>query len=49
MKQFLVTLAFIILAVFLVNTFIFGEDSMKTQANRIGGKMIADMKVITGN
>jgi len=49
MKQFIVTLAFIILAVFLVNTFVFGSNSMKSEGTNLGNKMITDLKSITGN
>jgi len=49
MKQFIVTLAFIILAVFLVNNFVFGPNSMKSESTNLGNKMITDLKSVTGN
>lgn len=50
MKQFIVTLAFVILAVFLVDSFIMGgDDTMKTEGTRLGNIMIDDLQSITGN
>lgn len=49
MKQFIITLAFVILAVFLVNGFVFGPNSMKSEGTRIGNDMITDLQSITGN
>lgn len=50
MKQFIITLAFVILAVFLVNSFVLGDtNSMKSEGTRLGNKMITDLKSITGN
>ena len=47
MKQFLITFAFIILGVFIVNTFIFGDTGMKSEAKRIGDVMILDLQKVT--
>lgn len=47
MKKFLVAIAFIILGVFLSNTFITGKtDTMKTEGDRIGKNMVNNMKEV---
>lgn len=50
MKQFIITVAFIILAVFLVDSFILGESgTMKSEADRFGNEMIDDLSTLKGN
>jgi hypothetical protein len=49
MKAFLVTVAFIVLGVYMVTTFVLDasdEDTMQGQTKRIGDGMILDMKDI---
>ena len=44
MKQFIITLSFIVLAVLLVNTFILGDSgSMKSEAENLGENMIDEL------
>lgn len=50
MKKFIIAIAFIILGVFLVNTFIMGNDnSMRSEGQRIGNNMINNVKEIEKN
>lgn len=45
MKGFIITVCFIILAVFLVNSYVSGDtDTMKSESTRIGNSMITDMQ-----
>lgn len=45
MKKFIVAIAFIALGIFLVNTFITGDNgTMKSEGDRIGDSIILKMK-----
>ncbi len=46
MKQLLITLAFIVLAAFIVNNFILGSNSLKTEGTNIGNKMITEIQSV---
>ena len=50
LQSFIAVVAFVILAVFVVNTYISGNtDTMKSESNRIGVQMIQNMKEIEKN
>lgn len=50
MKDFFITVAFIVLAVIIINVFISGDNNtMKSEGDRIGDNVISNMKEIEKN
>lgn len=50
MKEFLITFAFVVVAVIVINVFISGDNNtMKSESDRIGDNVISNMKEIEKN